>query len=102
MRRKLVRVLRLVSKPRADASPVACADCYAHRGADIDTIGRADSVADADPDSAAYLTAHRSASHALEHADAAAIAGAVRDALHVGAVVRDDAMLELWRDVLLE
>ena len=97
-----VRVLRLVSEPCAHAGPVECADCDAHRRADIDTVRRADSVADAEPDRAPYLSTHRSASHAFEHADAAAIAGTVRDALHVGAVVRDDAMLELWRDVLLE
>ena len=102
MRRKLVRVLRLVSKPRADAGSVECADSDAHCRAEYDTVCRANSVADARTDCAAYLTAHGSAPHAFEHADAAAIAGTVRDALHVGAVVRDDAMLELWRDVLLE
>ena len=99
---ELLRVLRLVSKPRADAGPVAFADGDAHRRADFNPVGRADSVADTEPDFAANGVTHWSAAHAFEHADTAAVAGALGDALYVGTVVRDDAMLKLWRHVLLE
>ena len=102
LRRELLRMLRLVSEPRADAGSVAFANRDAHHRADVDAVGHADSVTDTEPDYGADSVAHRSAAHAFEHADTAAIAGAVGDALYVGAVVRDDAMLELWRHVLLE
>ena len=45
----------------------------AHRCADVDTVGHANSVADTEPDFTANRVTHRSAAHAFEHADTAAV-----------------------------